>query len=439
MDTLKRVRSWVHVCTMWPFTVLAALPSAHLILITVVFSYLLFVHLARWRRYKHVHRKYAHRIQDPSSLTPSEAQDIMHTTLLWDIPSVLFNALSFAIVRTYAIPSISRILSGTKELQSSTVSKRYIDTAILVATYSTCPFRTGEAPSDFYATFASIEAADADPRAYVAIARMNWLHEKYTIKNEDYLITLAFVIFLPIRWAGRFGWRPLSPLEVHARYVFWRHIGELMNLRDIPSSAADFEAWAADYETRYMVPADSNHALAEGMLNELASSVPSFARGLFKRLIICTMDERMRIAMKLPAQPWALHLLVDVSAALIRFFGRHLLPPRPYPYCVVPVKANAECEGDGKLARMHPLLKVTKPWYLPRATGLWQVLESVTLALGLRGAADIPGPQYDDQGYRLEELGPSRWKDAGHLDVMRKASDMMGCPVEGVWARDGTK
>ena len=68
----------------------------------------------------------------------------MHATLLWDVPSVMFNALSFAIVRTYAIvsilgaddarllltalqPSMSRILCGTKELQSDTVSKRYID------------------------------------------------------------------------------------------------------------------------------------------------------------------------------------------------------------------------------------------------------------------------------------------------------------------------
>lgn len=47
-----------------------------------------------------------------------------------------------------------------------------------------------------------------------------------------------------------------------------------------------------------MVPADSNHVLAEGMLNELASAVPPFARELFKRLTICTMDERMRVAMK---------------------------------------------------------------------------------------------------------------------------------------------
>ena len=44
--------------------------------------------------------------EDPSNLdalTPAEAQDIIHASMLWDLPSVIFNSLSFAIVRTYAI------------------------------------------------------------------------------------------------------------------------------------------------------------------------------------------------------------------------------------------------------------------------------------------------------------------------------------------------
>ncbi|KZV77380.1 hypothetical protein PENSPDRAFT_621794 [Peniophora sp. CONT] len=424
---------------MSPFTFLPSPLSTPLAVLLLALSYLLFVRLTRRRLYNHVHRKYAHRVADLDALTPAEAQDIMHATLLWDTPSVVFNALSFAIVRTYAIPSISRILCGTKELQSDTVSKRYMDTAIIVATCSTCPFNTKEPPSDFYAAFSGIEGTAADPRAYVAIARMNWLHEHYSISNDDYMFTLALIVFLPINWAKRFGWRALSPLEVHARYVFWRHIGELMHIRDIPGSPAEFEAWAEQYESRCMVPADTNHALAEGMLNELASALPAFARPLFKRLTICMMDERMRRAMKLPAQPRALHALVDVSAAFVRFAGRHLLPPRPYPYCVVPVKAYTGPKRDDEVARMHPLLKVTKPWYLPRATGIWRALENVTLVLGLRAADDIPGPKFDDEGYRLEELGPARWKNSGHADVMQKAGEMMGCPVQGAWARDSTK
>ncbi|KZV77381.1 hypothetical protein PENSPDRAFT_679550 [Peniophora sp. CONT] len=423
---------------MSPSNTLPSLPSIGAI---AVLSYLLFVRLTRWRVYNHVHRKYAHRIADFDTLTLAEAQDITHAAMLWDVPSIVMNSMSFAIVRTYAFPAMSRILCGTKELQPDTVSRRYIDTAILVATYSVCPFRTKGPPSEFYvaANGTDEDAAAADPRAYLAIARMNWLHEHYPIKNDDFLVTLAFLIFLPVRWAERFGWRTLSPLEVHARFVFWKHIGELMHIRDIPDSAVELEVWAEEYEARHMTPADTNHILAEGMLTELASSVPSFARGLFRRLVICVMGERMRIAMKLPVQPPAVHALLDIGAALVRFAGRHLFPPRLHAYCAVSVKPVPIPKGDNEPTRMHPLMKVTKPWYLPRTTGMWRVLEKLMLALGLRSIDDVPAPKYDDKGYRLEEIGPVRWKTVGHALVMQKAGEMMGCPVQGVWAQPSTK
>ena len=45
------------------------------------------------------------------------------------------------------------------------------------------------------------------------------------------------------KWARLYGWRSLSPLEIHARYVFYRHIGEMMNIRDIPDSIDELESW----------------------------------------------------------------------------------------------------------------------------------------------------------------------------------------------------
>ncbi|KZV77364.1 hypothetical protein PENSPDRAFT_730649 [Peniophora sp. CONT] len=374
----------------------------------------------------------------------------------------IFNSLSFAIERTYAIPSISRVLSGTGELRSGpTVSKRYLDTAIIVGTWGICPVSTKEPPSEFYAEHVGSQVASTDPRTYIAIARMNWIHSHYKIpktlkqSNDDYLYTLALFVLEP-RWTRRYGWRPLSQLEIHARYVFYRHVGEMMNIYDIPGSIAELETWADDYEMRCMAPTNTNHELAEGMLEELVSSVPSVFRGLLKRIAICVMDERMKKAMKLPAQPRVLHALVSIGAALMRLFGRHLLLPRTHAKCVVPIEYPAP-PLDGRLVRTHPILmfsKVTKPWYAPRTAGISRVLEKIALAVGLISADGIPGPQYNDEGYRLEELGPHRWKNgtcqsfssafssltygrvAGHAEVMKQASEMMGCPVQSVWARD---
>ena len=46
-----------------------------------------------------------------------------------------------------------------------------------------------------------------------------------------------------------------------------------------------------------MVPAESNREVVSGMMTELSSVVPRFARGIFQRVIICLFDERTRIAM----------------------------------------------------------------------------------------------------------------------------------------------
>lgn len=74
--------------------------------ISLAFGYLLFVRLTRWRVYNRLHRKYARLVRDPSSMTASEAQDIVHASIVWDMGAVLGNALSFAIIRTYAIVRI---------------------------------------------------------------------------------------------------------------------------------------------------------------------------------------------------------------------------------------------------------------------------------------------------------------------------------------------
>ncbi|VDB95857.1 unnamed protein product [Peniophora sp. CBMAI 1063] len=405
--------------------------------LVLLLSYLLYVRLTRWRVYKHVHHKYEHRLRDLDALTPAEAQDIIHASMLWDMPSIVFNSLSFAIVRTYAIPSISRVLCGTKELRSGpTVSKRYLDTAIIAATWGTCPISTKEPPSEFYAGSVGTEDASTDPRTFIAVARMNWIHSHYKISNDDYLYTLALFIFEPIKWIRLYGWRPLSDLEIQARYVFYRQIGEMMGIKDIPSTVAELEAWAEDYETREMLPADTNHALAEGMLEELVSSVPSLFRGPFKRIAICAMDDRMRVAMKLPQQPRALHDLVSAGAAAMRVIQRHFLPPRAHAKCIIPLESGSATLHP-KLTRSHPILRVSKPWYAPRTVGPKRLLERLALAVGLLSVDDIPSPQYSEEGYRLEELGPHRWKNTGHAEVMQEAGEMMGCPVRGIWARDG--
>ena len=51
------------------------------------------------------------------------------------------------------------------------------------------------------------------PRGRAAIARMNQVHSHFTILQEDYLYVLVGLMFEPIDWIDRFGWRTLTDTE----------------------------------------------------------------------------------------------------------------------------------------------------------------------------------------------------------------------------------
>ena len=77
---------------------------------------------------------------------------------------------------------------------------------------------------------------------------MNRIHGRFEIANEDYLYVLSALVFEPIRWNARFGWRPLIEAEKLATFYFWREVGRRMAIRDLPDSYDAFEQFNVDYE-----------------------------------------------------------------------------------------------------------------------------------------------------------------------------------------------
>jgi len=121
------------------------------------------------------------------------------------------------------------------------------DSIVLPDAFQKCPVSTIEPPSQHYctATYPTTPAnAAEDPRAFVGIARINWLHSHYKITNAEYLYTLSLFMLDPIRWTDKYGWRKLSPLERRARFVFFKRIGQLMSIDDIPDTLEELEVWA---------------------------------------------------------------------------------------------------------------------------------------------------------------------------------------------------
>src|SRR6185503_4499445 len=84
-----------------------------------------------------------------------------------------------------------------------------------------------------------------------AIRRMNRIHGRFEITNEDFLYVLSSFVFEPIRWNARFGWRRLIETEKLATFEFWREVGRRMAIENIPATYDELLSLNEEYERRH--------------------------------------------------------------------------------------------------------------------------------------------------------------------------------------------
>jgi hypothetical protein len=269
-----------------------------------------------------VQRTILERIQrlDPEK----EDQPILFLSWYHDFPWDIRKALEFALFRTYAVPSISGLLATTGEFIQR-AQRRYDDTELLIAEF--------------------VENGYHSERGRRAIRRMNQLHHRFRISNEDYLYVLSTFVFEPRRWIDRFGWRPYSEHERLATWFFWRNVGRMMNIRDIPSSYEDFERFNVEYERAHFRYSESNRRIGEAT-RELFLSwyLPPPLRRFGRPVVHAMMDDPLREAFGFPRAPAALQRSVQ---GLLRARGSVLrqLPERRHPKLVTRLHHKSYPDG----------------------------------------------------------------------------------------------
>ncbi|KAL1701163.1 hypothetical protein EV121DRAFT_272590 [Schizophyllum commune] len=412
---------------------------------TAALGYLALVRALRWRKYDAVHRKYAYKWRGGSvsqlppeaqsrsaekaqTLTPEEAQEIVQLSLGYDMHYIMTMALSFALFKTYGIPSISKLLLATKELSTrDNVAKRIIDTELLIATWTHCPIN-GHYPG--------AAATPCDPRAMLSMARVNWLHSRYHISNDDFLYTLSLFIFEPLTWAENYGWRPCSELEKHAWFVYWSEIGKRMNIKDIPATFEELKQWCETYEEKHLVPSPTNFEVAKHSVEEILYRVPN-AFGLkrfARRLSVCLMGDRLREAMMQRQQPAYIHTILRFIFRSVAFVQKHLMLPRTKVASLIEPALPPVDPTSGAIRRMHPRKFPSKPWYMPEPSNpLSALVVRIQVWLGLYECA--PGPQLKSEGYYLHEMGPIKFERDGRIETVKAAEAFLGCPVPGPWVK----
>lgn len=234
---------------------------------------------------------------------------ISQITAMHEFPWDTLQALSFALYRTYAVPSIGRLLDETRQFADNT-QKRYDDTGLLLD----APARLGF----------------EHPEARAAIRRINQMHNSYDISNDDMRYVLCTFVATPIRWIDRYGYRTLVEKEKIAAANYYRELGRHMGIKDMPATWQEFTAELDRYEAEHFAFDEGGRRVADATKALLGSFYPSFLARPMEVFARAMMDQPLREAFRYDAPPRIVEILAHRGVAL-RGKAMRLLPARRKP------------------------------------------------------------------------------------------------------------
>jgi hypothetical protein len=233
----------------------------------------------------------------------------VYLDVCFEFPWDTTRSLELALFRTFAVPSIARLLDSTGEFARE-AQKRYDDTDLIISTL--------------------LEDGYDSETGRRALRRMNQIHGRFEISNEDFLYVLSTFVFEPIRWNARFGWRRMVEVERLASFHCWREIGRRMNIRDIPESYEELERFNVEYERAHVARTHETGRVGRDGRELFAAWFPRPARPAVRAGIHALLDDELRRSFAFPSPPPGLHGTL-VAGLRLRAQVVRMLPPRRRP------------------------------------------------------------------------------------------------------------
>ncbi|KAJ1328241.1 oxygenase MpaB family protein [Microdochium nivale] len=387
----------------------------HVIVPTAAASYLALVQSLRFRALHKIERKYAAYLADPYKLSYKQAQDIMQLSMLNDTPFLFAFGTQWALIKSYGVASGTPLLVKTRQLSDPTkAGKRAEDTAVMLV-----EFIAGDLDSE---------------RGRLAMAKLNWMHHRFSIAEEDYVHTLSLFVLEPHRWIEKYDWRPLTKLEKVAHFLYWREIGHRMGFGGIPKTLEELVVWKAEFEKTHLYYIPENRMVTDATVDVFLRGTPKFLHGFVRAMFCSFIDEEIvRKAIGYPdPQPWAV-ALKDGFLGVRKFYLRHLALPRFSARDPLPKQGP-----DGRYYRAAQSVAF-EPWYV---ADTW--LNRISLWLK-HGSSKLPSDKWRKDGYLPHEIGPAGTEKVSREPVALQAAALeeyvasgqsaMGCPFDFGWKR----
>jgi hypothetical protein len=248
----------------------------------------------------------------------TDFERISYLSTNFDFPWDVEQSLSLAFFKTYGIPTIGELLDRTAEFRDR-AQKRYDDTKLILAEI--------------------LDHGMDSEHGREANRRMNRMHGRYAISNDDYLYVLSTFVLVPIRWNRSYGWRRYVPAEERAQLNYWRALGRRMHIQDIPDSVDALDRWSRAYEQTHLRYSDGSRRVADQTLGLFLSRYPAPVRPLVRPAVLALLDEPLLDAFGYAHPPRWLRVLLDrglrvrarVLARAPRRTRPHLITAEPTP------------------------------------------------------------------------------------------------------------
>jgi hypothetical protein len=214
-----------------------------------------------------------------------DAQRIARLSAGVDFPWDTRRAYELALLKTFAVPSSSRLLAATGEFVERT-AKRHDDTVAVIATLG-------------------LRGYDG-PEGRNALRAMNRAHRAHAVPSDEFRYTLSLFVLEPLRWNARYGWRPLDPVEREAGFRFWREVGRRMAIEDLPDTLDAMEAESRAFEAERVGFDPANRELLDASVRLVLARarIPTALRPFARRALHALFDDRTLAAFGLdPPRP----------------------------------------------------------------------------------------------------------------------------------------
>jgi len=207
--------------------------------------------------------------------------------VLYGDPIAVHAAYLIGFSRQVAVPGIARVIyQGGNGQNLRDVARRTNDTLTLFGAF----FRWGH----------------SSPRGRAAIARMEQIHARFAITDEQKRYTLATLIFETERIGRHLGFDPLTIQQREASCRFWCGVAEQMPLGGLPPTAGELWRWMLEYEREHWRYTDEGRQVVDRFFEDWTTRwFPLPARTLARQTLLALMDDDLRAVLHLenPSRP----------------------------------------------------------------------------------------------------------------------------------------